>query len=73
MSRIKIEDLSVIENHTPEEEELIFGAGRRSFRPMLESLENREMMDAGLGYGLQIPLGQSTGGGNQLALVRQLY
>src|SRR6516162_415882 len=45
--------------------------GRPSFRPMLESLENREMMDAGFGHGLQIPLAQPTGG-NQLALVRQL-
>jgi hypothetical protein len=72
MARIKIEDLPVVENLTPEEEELIFGAGRRSFRPMLESLENREMMDAGLGFALQAPLAQSTGGAPQLALVRQL-
>ncbi|HEY7315584.1 MAG TPA: hypothetical protein VH643_40020 [Gemmataceae bacterium] len=72
MAHIKIEDLPVGANLTPEEEELIFGAGWRSFRPMLESLESREMMDAGLGYGLQLPLAQPTGGAPQLALVRQL-
>src|SRR5262245_4896105 len=44
----------------------------RSFRPMLESLENREMMDAGLGIALQIPLAPPTGGASQLALARQL-
>ena len=37
MARITIEDLPVGENLTPEEEELIFGAGRRSFRPTLET------------------------------------
>ncbi|HEY7428050.1 MAG TPA: hypothetical protein VH682_27700 [Gemmataceae bacterium] len=72
MARIKIEDLPVGENLTPEEEERLFGAGWRSFRPMLESLESREMMDAGLGYGLQLQLAQPTGGAPQLALVRQL-
>lgn len=71
MARIKIEDLPVVENLTPEEEELIFGAGRPSFRPTLESLENREMMDAGFGSALQTPLAQSSSGDNQLALVRQ--
>jgi hypothetical protein len=47
MARIRIDDLPLGENLTPEEEALILGAGRRpSFRPMLESLENREMYAA---------------------------
>ena len=37
MDRITIEDLPVVDNLTPEEEELIFGAGRRSFQPTLET------------------------------------
>jgi hypothetical protein len=49
MVRIRIDDLPLGENLTPEQEELIVGAGRRTFRPTLESLENREMMDAGIG------------------------
>ena len=46
MARIHINDLPPIENLTPEQEEQILGAGRKSFRPMLESLENREMYAA---------------------------
>lgn len=49
MARIRIDDLPLGENLTPEQEELILGAGRRTFRPTLESLENREMMDASIG------------------------
>lgn len=49
MARIRIDDLPIEENLTPEEEELILGAGRRSFRPTFESLENRELTDAALG------------------------
>src|SRR5262249_38469599 len=52
MSRIKIDDLPVAENLTPEQEELIEGAGLKSFRPTLEDLERREMMDAGIGGAL---------------------
>src|SRR5262245_698231 len=56
MARIKIEDLPVAEDLTPEQEELILGAGLRSFRPTLEALEGREMMDAGLGRSLLPPV-----------------
>jgi hypothetical protein len=52
MARIKIEDLPVAENLTPEQEELIEGAGLRSFKPTFEALEARQMMDAGLGRAL---------------------
>jgi hypothetical protein len=48
MARIKIDDLPVAENLTPEQEELIQGAGLRSFQPSIESLETRQLMDAGL-------------------------
>jgi hypothetical protein len=44
MSRIRIDDLPVAENMTPEQEELIQGAGLKSFRPTLEVLEDRLMM-----------------------------
>jgi acylphosphatase len=43
MSRIVIDDLPVAECLTPEQEELIQGAGLRSFRPSLEVLEGREV------------------------------
>jgi phosphatidylethanolamine-binding protein (PEBP) family uncharacterized protein len=43
MTRIRIDDLPVAENLTPEQEALIIGAGPRSFRPMLEELERREV------------------------------
>jgi Raf kinase inhibitor-like YbhB/YbcL family protein len=43
MGRIKIDDLPVADNLTPEEEALLQGAGLRSFRPSLESLEAREV------------------------------
>src|SRR5262249_2159675 len=46
MTRIRIDDLPIAEHFTPEEEEQILGAGRPSFRPMLESLEAREMYTA---------------------------
>jgi uncharacterized protein YkwD len=52
MSRIKIDDLPVAEDLTPEQEALIEGAGLKSFRPTLEDLERREMMDAGIGGAL---------------------
>jgi hypothetical protein len=48
MARIKIEDLPVGEDLTPEQEEQIFGAGFRTYRPMFEALEARELMTAGL-------------------------
>src|SRR5262245_1492825 len=63
MARIEIEDLPVADNLTPEQEELIQGAGPRSFRPTLEALEGREMMDAGLGHGLQLPVALPASGG----------
>jgi exo-beta-1,3-glucanase (GH17 family) len=49
MSRIRIEDLPPGDEHlTPEELEQIEGAGRASFRPTLEGLEDRQLLDAGL-------------------------
>src|SRR5262249_35375629 len=63
MARIKIEDLPVADNLTPEQEELIQGAGPRWCRPTLEALEGREMMDAGLGHGLQLPVALPASGG----------
>jgi phosphatidylethanolamine-binding protein (PEBP) family uncharacterized protein len=41
MDRIRIDDLPVAENLTPEQEALIIGAGLKSFRPCLEALEDR--------------------------------
>jgi hypothetical protein len=58
MSRINIEDLPVTENLTPEQEELIEGAGLRSFRPSLEGLEDRQLMAGGLASAL--PVSQPT-------------
>jgi hypothetical protein len=60
MSRIKIEDLPAAENLTAEQEALVEGAGLRPFRPTLEGLEDRQMMDAGLASALPVsppPLG----------------
>src|SRR5262245_29271357 len=52
MSRIRIEDLPVGENLSPEERERLFGAGRGSFRPTIETLEGREMYAANLSSAL---------------------
>jgi len=43
MTRIRIDDLPVAENLTPEQEALIQGAGLKPFRPSLEGLEGREV------------------------------
>jgi hypothetical protein len=48
MTRIRIEDLPNVEELTPEELEKLEGAGRPSFRPMLEQLEGREMYAANI-------------------------
>jgi hypothetical protein len=56
MARIKIEDLPVAENLTPEQEALVEGAGLRPFRPRLEGLEDRQLMDAGIGQALLAPM-----------------
>jgi Raf kinase inhibitor-like YbhB/YbcL family protein len=53
MTRIRIDDLPVAENLTPEQEALIIGAGLRSFRPMLEELERREV-PAALATGIDL-------------------
>jgi hypothetical protein len=53
MTRIRIDDLPVAETLTPEQEELIQGAGLRSFRPMLEELERREV-PAALATGIDL-------------------
>jgi uncharacterized protein YkwD len=55
MARIHIDDLPPAETLTPEQEELILGAGLRSFRPRLESLEAREVMSANFGSALVVP------------------
>src|SRR5262249_23571780 len=44
MPRIRIDDLPVAEPLTPEQEELIQGAGLKSFRPTLEAREDGLMM-----------------------------
>jgi phosphatidylethanolamine-binding protein (PEBP) family uncharacterized protein len=55
--RIRIEDLPVAEELTPEEKELLAGAGlRRSFRPTLEQLEAREV-PANLAPGIDLDAG----------------
>src|SRR5262245_2675956 len=73
MARIKIEDLPVADHLTPEQEELIQGAGLRSFRPTFEALEGREMMDAGLGHGLPLPVARpALGGADPAGQVRLL-
>src|SRR5262249_23211246 len=43
--------------------EKLAGAGRQPYRPTLEALEAREMMDAGIGGALTAPLTPSSGGG----------
>jgi len=48
MARIRIDDLPLGEKLTPEQEELILGAGRQTFRPRLESLESRDLPDANI-------------------------
>ena len=50
MARIRIDDLPVAENLTPEQEALILGAGLKSFRPSLEALEDRQLMAAGITF-----------------------
>jgi hypothetical protein len=47
MARIRIDDLAVADRLSPQQEELILGAGL-SFRPSLEALEDRQLMSAGL-------------------------
>jgi uncharacterized protein YkwD len=61
MARIHIDDLPPAEALTPEQEELLLGAGLRSFRPMLEGLETREVMSANLGSTLVAPPPAQTG------------
>jgi hypothetical protein len=53
MSHNQTEDLSSVEPLTAEQEELIIGAGLPSFRPRVEGLEERQMLDAGLGQALR--------------------
>jgi uncharacterized protein YkwD len=55
MARIRVDDLPVADNLTPEQEALIAGAGLRSFRPTLESLETREVMSANFGEAPVVP------------------
>ncbi len=52
MARIRIEDLSALENLTPEEQEQLLGAGRPSFHPTFEALEGREMYAANITAGV---------------------
>jgi hypothetical protein len=48
MARITINDMSPVQTLTPVELEQIFGAGRRTFRPTFEALENRELLASSL-------------------------
>ena len=60
---IEITDLPAEETLTPEEKERLAGAGRKPYLPQFETLEKREMMDAGLGGGIEAPI-QLPGGGD---------
>lgn len=72
MGRIKIEDLPPAdENLTPEELAEIEGAGRPSFRPTIETLENRELYAANLGSALTPGLQSLADAAKGAALVRQ--
>src|SRR5262245_27597503 len=44
MTRIRIDDLPVAEDLSPEQEALILGAGLKSFRPSFEDLEDRQLL-----------------------------
>jgi hypothetical protein len=55
MARIRNEDLPVAEGLTPEQEELIQGAGLKSVRPKLEGLEDRQLMASHLAATLPVP------------------
>jgi hypothetical protein len=55
MSRFQVEDLTSVETLTPEQEELIQGAGLQSFRPTLEGLEDRQLMASHLADALPMP------------------
>src|SRR5262245_10917602 len=72
MASIKIEDLPVTENLTAEQEALIEGAGLRSFRPTVEGLEGRQLMDAGIGHALLAPMAPPAVGDDQPGHVRIL-
>jgi hypothetical protein len=70
MARIRIEDMPAAENLSALEQEELFGAGRPSFRPSIESLEGRELYAANLGAALApglLPAGAAEGA----ALVQQ--
>ena len=60
MARIRVDDLPVAEDLTPEQEALIAGAGLRSFRPTLEPLETREVMSANFGEAPVVPPANNT-------------
>jgi hypothetical protein len=51
MSRIQIADLPALQDLSPEELELIFGAGPQTFRPTIDSLEDRLLLSGGLSLG----------------------
>jgi Raf kinase inhibitor-like YbhB/YbcL family protein len=53
VSRIRIDELPIAENLTPEQEALIQGAGLKSFRPSIEALEDR-FMPAFIGTGIDL-------------------
>ena len=54
MARIRIEDQPVAEDLTAEQEELIVGAGLKSFRPTLEGLEDRQLLASHLAGSLPV-------------------
>jgi Raf kinase inhibitor-like YbhB/YbcL family protein len=68
MARIRIDDLPVADDLTPEQEALLQGAGLQSFRPSLESLEAREvpavvsaLVDVPVGEGVTVRTLKITG------------
>jgi hypothetical protein len=71
MANIRIDNLPVPEPLTPEEQEQILGAGRPSFRPSFEGLENRELYAANLGGALPPGLLSLPSAAREGALVRE--
>jgi hypothetical protein len=71
MTRIHIQDLPLDTELTPEELDRLFGAGRPSFRPTIESLEGRELYAANLASSLAPGLLSLANGATDGALVGQ--
>src|SRR4051794_30194767 len=63
MTHIRIDDLDPMEALSPEEMDAVLGAGRSSFRPRLEALEDRLLLSGAP----NIPPPSSSGSGAPLA------